>query len=121
MNEDVIKALECCNTKGNCNQCPYEIVGEYTPCYSALTQDALALFREKDETIKALDALIALKDSVIEKYEAYIGNLNDDKACLVEQIEKKDAEIERLNKAMDVMVLEHKRLIEMERRKNKNA
>lgn len=56
--EDVMKALECCNTKGNCNQCPYEIVGEYTPCYSALTQDALALLREKDAEIERLKAYI---------------------------------------------------------------
>lgn len=37
------------------------------------------------------------KDSLIAKYEAYIDNLNDDKACLVDQIEQRDAEIKMLN------------------------
>jgi restriction endonuclease S subunit len=39
------------------------------------------------DELKAIADLIREKDALIEKHEAYIDNLNDDKACLVEQIE----------------------------------
>ena len=87
--EDVIRALELC-VESVCDDCPY---ADNNFCRDDMMRTALALLREKDETIKALDALMTLKDSVIEKHEAYIDNLNDDKACLVEQIEKQDAAI----------------------------
>ena len=90
--EDVMRALECCTRiyRGDtgsyeCSLCKYKEFGE--KCDLELIADALALLREKD-------ALIA-------KHEAYIDNLNDDKAYLVEQLNEKDAEIERLNKEVD--------------------
>ena len=89
--EDVMQALECCDRGSSCvcdcDNCPY--YGCDVPCKDKLHKDALALLREKD-------ALIA-------KHEAYIDTLNDDKSCLVEQIEKKDAEIERLQEIADAV------------------
>ena len=91
--EDVMRALACCNTKGNCNQCPYEIVGEYTPCYSALTQDALALLREKDAARKELweERMRIYND--LQEWKEECKKYQD--AC-----REKDAEIERLNKTL---------------------
>ena len=89
--EDVMRALECCAVWGECKNCPYDKVPYKSKddcCTYNSTQDALALLREKN-------ALIA-------KHEAYIDTLNDDKSNLVEQIEKKDAEIERLTKERDL-------------------
>ena len=80
--EDVMRALECWQTQEECkgDECPV-FAYETASCARLMAKKALALLREKD-------ALIA-------KHEAYIDTLNDDKANLVEQIEKKDAEIER--------------------------
>ena len=48
--EKVIKGLEICNNripgKYNCNECPYEIDGNY--CEINLTKDALALLKEQE-------------------------------------------------------------------------
>ena len=49
------------------------------------------------DELQAIAALLREKDALIAKHEAYIDTLNEDKSCLVEQIEKKDAEIERLS------------------------
>lgn len=76
--EDVMKALECCNTKGNCNQCPYEIVGEYTPCYSVLTQDALALLREKDAEIERLNIELQAMRGAANSYKMQLETAQKD-------------------------------------------
>lgn len=90
--EDVMKALECFANGKRCEgeQCAYFKL-RVGFCGSDLAKDALALLREKD-------ALIA-------KHEAYIDTLNEDKSCLVEQIEKKDAEIERLKKDREELIV----------------
>jgi NurA-like 5'-3' nuclease len=83
-----MRALEHCadykRAEVSCIGCP--IYGRCFDEANLLEKAALALLREKN-------ALIA-------KHEAYIDTLNDDKANLVEQIEKKDAEIERLNNTL---------------------
>jgi hypothetical protein len=98
--EDVMKALECCmltneQQECRCEECPLWETSVMV-CQELLAYHALALLREKD-------ALIA-------KHEAYIDTLNDDKANLVEQIEKKDAEIERLTVNMNAYGLTAKNL-----------
>lgn len=56
MNElkpDVIRALECCDFKAECDDCPY--VGR---CWD-LNRDAIALLREKDAEIERLNDTLA--------------------------------------------------------------
>ena len=86
--EDVMRALECC-VNGSCADCPNDEIGTYSQCITLVMKNALALLREKD-------ALIA-------KHEAYIDNLNDDKAYLVEQLNEKEAKIERLQEIADAV------------------
>lgn len=76
--EDVYKWLDEIANNENLKQCSG---------IPSTTEAALALLREKD--------------AIIAKHEEYIDTLNDDKACLVEQIEEKDAEIERLTAERD--------------------
>ena len=99
--EDVMRALECLskpNSSPDDRQKCFFMWKEPScfNCYHEVAKNALALLREKD-------ALIA-------KHEAYIDTLNDDKATLVAQIEKKDAEIERLTVNMNAYGLTAKNL-----------
>ena len=103
--ELIIKALECC-TRGRksnedrpCLECPYNecnIVGGTSErqtsgtCQGWLMKDALALIKEL--TVE-LDAMRGAANS----YKMHNGRLTE--------------ENERLGKAMDTMVVEHKRLI----------
>ena len=57
--DDIVKALECCTTKNgnvkNCGECPLKD----EQCTVALPQNALLLFKEFTEGIKARDDIIS--------------------------------------------------------------
>ena len=72
--EDVKRALECC-ANSDCNTCPY--YGDMN-CVETHTGDVFALLREKDATLEMCAEVIKRQDK---------------------ELAKKDAEIERLEKA----------------------
>ena len=92
--EDVMRALECCvDTKDlmACQDCPY-YGNEY--CVHRLNTDALALLREKDAQISALQYQADFWDK-------HARVLDETISIQQKEIAEKDAEIERLNKEVD--------------------
>jgi hypothetical protein len=56
--ENIIKALECCNSEGHiCGKCPYESVRIGISCRDKLIRDALALIKELTEENERLRAI----------------------------------------------------------------
>ena len=91
--EDVMMALECCEEKRDCNDCPYK---QYhydrstgLQCSDYLRIDALALLREKDALIKHLD-------------EDRLG-WADEAVKVKMQLNEKNAEIDRLKSEMKIL------------------
>lgn len=74
---------------------PEDVMKENDFLVRGISKEQLA-----EERVQALregyHAILRKNDALIAKLEAYIDTLNDDKANLVEQINEKDAEIERL-------------------------
>lgn len=64
--EDVMKALELCNTprSGVCKICPYHEFG--ASCHTKRNADALALLREKDADIERLKEMIDTSSDVVD-------------------------------------------------------
>ena len=61
--EDVMRALECC-VNGSCADCPYDEIGTYSQCITAVMKNALSLLREKDAEIERLQEIAdAVADS----------------------------------------------------------
>jgi hypothetical protein len=60
--DEVIKALECCNTPGSCWECPYYGINEVEyddGCVQKLIQDILPFINRKNAEIERLNAVHA--------------------------------------------------------------
>lgn len=68
--EEVIKALECCNRNGSCSKCPYDRARfEYeTDCASEMTADALDLIKRQRAEIERLDTIVNPKEHGVSFY-----------------------------------------------------
>jgi hypothetical protein len=99
--EDVMRALECCQsvTPLDCRKCPYkdQTTPEYKSCCNLLVSDALALLREKDAAHKELweERMRIYQD--LQEYKAECKKLLEEFNKLIDE---KDAEIERLQGAL---------------------
>ena len=91
--EDVMRALECC-VNGSCADCPYDEIGTYSQCITAVMKNALSLLREKDAIIAELTQTIAEKDAEICVKKKLLDKCE-------ERFAEKDAEIERLEKEVE--------------------
>ena len=58
--EQIIKALECCNRNGSCSKCPYDraTFEHELDCASAMTADALDLINRQRAEIEEQDQAI---------------------------------------------------------------
>ena len=71
--KEIVKALECCVTKEDCNGCPYD---EINDCIKGHEEDILDLINRQQAEIERLKEIIEYKDICIEarediKSEAY--------------------------------------------------
>lgn len=72
--EEIVKALKCCNdySSPNCSQCPYEDEGEaanYVACADVLMIDALDLInRQKAEIAYWMDAAANAKREAVKEF-----------------------------------------------------
>ena len=97
--DDVMRALEVMSASGVYASPNFQM-------------NILALLREKDERIAELEAENQEVHSNWQKLKKSFDEVSEEDKRILAQ---KDAEIERLNNAMDAMVVEHTRLIEMKR------
>lgn len=84
--EDIIKALECCGVKQDCEGCPYR-EAMFGSCEDDIKAAAFALINRKNETI---ETLITGRESLMKHLER--------KKELITEL---DAEVERLQKEVD--------------------
>jgi hypothetical protein len=94
--EDVMKALECWVSKKPCEEdCPIlEYEGSHN-CLALTMKNALSLLREKDARIKELE------EAVCAEFTCFVGDPHKVDHCpYVDELVKKDAEIERLQGAL---------------------
>lgn len=68
---EIIKALECCNINGSCSKCPYDGARFETErdCASEMTADALALINRQRAEIERLEKAIEVVDFMEELRE----------------------------------------------------
>ena len=85
---DTIRSLECCVNQENCSKCPYHIFGGIDRCLYTLLSDVLALVYRLKERIK--------------RYQLKNTNQKDELARLNKQVAEQKAEIERLQKKLEV-------------------
>lgn len=98
--EDVMKALECCTgDDADCNNCPYWVDVDVN-CFDNVKSDALALLREKDARIKELE------ETQGAEFTCFVGEPHKVDHCPYgDELVKKDAEIERLKKDREELIV----------------
>ena len=68
--EEVIKALECCTTSADCEECPYYA---HPVCNVARSKDALDLINRQRAEIEGLKGVIAAyEDAARETHEEHV-------------------------------------------------
>jgi hypothetical protein len=83
--EQVIKALECCEKGCACTSCPLK--DDYSPCSSSMAHLALSLINKQKTDLNLLKSTITHKEE-----EAYNKGYADAKADILEKLQ---AEVER--------------------------
>jgi hypothetical protein len=69
--EEIIKALECCNDNGGCDNCPFNgaVYEDEPPCVDKLTEAARNLInRQKAEVAYWMDAAANAKKEAIKEF-----------------------------------------------------
>lgn len=99
---DIIKALECCNKSDNgkgCFECPYR---QYCPdCLRRRNEDTIDLInRQKDE----IEALIAGQETLQKYRDEEINRLEVELKAMRGVANSYKAEVERLQKENDVLI-----------------
>ena len=89
---EIIKALECCNRNGSCSKCPYDRASfEHEPdCASAMTADALDLINRQKAEIERLENSLAISKKETRRYAAQYQTIRSDVAKEFAEELKKD-------------------------------
>ena len=98
--EEVIKALECCLAKENCEEiscenCPYDLNRVYE-CKETMLQNAIDLINRLKSQNKEFDEKIVMQMGLIEFQKEEIKKLENIERIATKTIETQSAEIERL-------------------------
>lgn len=91
--DDVIKALECCNTPGSCEKCPY--YDEDADVY----EEACKYFLFKD-----VFSLVQRQKAEIESSQAVLADMSESLRLAAEANKDMQAEIERLKSENKVLI-----------------
>jgi hypothetical protein len=85
--EQIIKALECCNSIGGCKRCPYAIKGKADingDCGAKMTKDALSLITNQQTEIKRLNVVVGAMKGEIDGLNKDLNRWKDWYASLIE-------------------------------------
>ena len=82
--EEIIKALECCNRNGTCSKCPFDRASfEHEPdCASVMTANALDLInRQKTEVAYWMDAAANAKKEAVKAFAERVKEIKVEIPC----------------------------------------
>lgn len=109
MNDEAIKkALECC-VEGHCSKCP--MLGKYS-CSKSLREHALDLINRQQAENEQLQSLCTAKDVIIEEQEAEIERLKWEKDHFEFKVDDLKGKLEKFKEYRDIKNGAYEREIE---------